>query len=231
MAITLDKVVTSAVGAAATSFNDTTNLTLGGTTNVLIVALSFDPPVTNLSLSWNAVSLGSALTTVNNSGNAVELAAFGMKSPTTGNHALSGAWTTSSSIYWMAMGLISSDIADTRFVTSSGVIGSGNTSSVTIACPGGANDYAMSVGSADGSKTWSATTSGTNFFNDNSLTQNAWADQATGATSLVFSDTLTGTGNWVQVAIAATYAVAGGTFTVDAASSVETLRTELTDAD
>jgi len=90
----------STTGAAATSFSNSTNLTVGSGTNralLVCIAWSTSTPPTGINLTWNGVALTQLIIHSASSGSTAAI--YGLLNPASGANTLAGSWTGARDFY------------------------------------------------------------------------------------------------------------------------------------
>lgn len=159
-------------GAAATSFSDSTNLTVGSGTNralLVCIAWSTSTAPTGISLTWNGVALTQLIIHSATSGSTAAI--FGLLNPDSGTNTLAGSWTGARDFY--VNGISYTEVIQTNtataFLTNFG-IGTSAAAQLIINAPV-TDAVLMSVAvAANITNMTNGTTPGTQVFVDNTQT-------------------------------------------------------------
>src|SRR5712671_3472265 len=160
-------------GAAATSFSDSTNLTIGnGLKRALTVLVSWSTSTapTGISISWNGVALTQLITHSATSGSTEAI--YGLLNPDSGTNTLAGSWTGARDFYVCGVSWSGVDQTDntTAFLTNFG-IGTSANATITIASPPVSDAVlAFFAVAATITSVTAGTTPGTQVFLDNTQT-------------------------------------------------------------
>ena len=168
MAVAFDAVSSVDITSnGATSFTDSTHLTIGATANVLIVPIvwSTASPPTGVSITWNGVALSLISNTSIGNSTHGNVAIYGLLNPATGTQTLAGSWTGTRGFYTVGISFSGADTSSFANAFQNGTTGTGAGSPATISVTATANGATVGVFSTDGS--FSAFTSGTQDFLDN----------------------------------------------------------------
>ncbi len=202
MAVVFNAQSTAAVtGAAATSFTNSTNLTIGaGTSRALVVMMAWSTATapTAISITWNGVALTQITGTVAANGTGGNIAMYGLLNPATGAQALAGSWTGARDFYVAAVAynnVLQTSVA-TAFTNGNFATGTSTLPSQTLSSGLGDADV-CSFSSSNG--TTISVAGGTQVFLDNTQTTiDAAGVRAVGTTAnAVMGGTLTSSVAWV----------------------------------
>src|SRR6266704_3933095 len=191
-------------GAAAVSFSDSTNLTVGSGTNRALVALlawSSTTAPTGVSITWDGVALSSVPGAASNHLTAGNTAIYGLVNPNSGTKTFAGSWTGSKDFYVAAVtytGVEQSGAAN-AFIT--GSIANGGSTSATKGLDPAFGDTALgnaNVAIMGASQNFTSVTEGIQVFLDNTQTAKGCGARIAGSNSIInlTAGVLTSTGNW-----------------------------------
>lgn len=191
---------TDTTANGATSFTNSTNLTVGsGASRALLVGICWSTLTapTSVSITWNGV----ALSLVSNSSGGIGASAgantaiYGLLNPASGTNTLAGSWTGARD--YGVGGIAYTGVDQAAFATSfTGFHATGTTGDSTVTVTSAVGDACVAC-FANGAGAYSALT-GTTVFNDGTISLiTAAACRDVGAASVVMTATITGgANNW-----------------------------------
>ncbi len=189
-------------GAAAVSFSDSTNLTVGTGANRALLALlawSSTAAPTGISITWDGVALSPVSGTNSVHGTAGNTQIYGLINPNSGTKTLAGSWTGSRDFYVAGIAYTGVEQSNIANAFTAGTSRNGGSTSADVNMDSAFGDTALgdaNVAIMGAAANFSSVTSGIQVFLDNTQTAKGCGVRIAGsATSVNLTASLT-SANW-----------------------------------
>src|SRR6266436_718529 len=189
-------------GAAAVSFSDSTNLTVGTGSNRALLALlawSSTAAPTGISITWDGVALSAVSSANSVHGTAGNTQIYGLVNPNSGTKTLAGSWTGSRDFYVAAIAYTGVEQSSAANAFTSGSFANGGSTSASITINPAFGDTALgnaNVAIMGAAANFSSVTEGIQVFLDNTQTAKGCGARIAGSNSIIHLTASLTSGNW-----------------------------------
>lgn len=201
MAVAFDAQSSSDTTAnAATSFSDSTKLTVGAGANralLVLIAWSTAAAPTGVSITWDGQPLTLISGTSVANGTAGNVALYGLIAPNSGTKTLAGSWTGAREFYVSGIAYTGVNQTSVAVAFPHGTTGSSNTATSTVTVTSAVGNAVAAVHTSNGS--FSAVNNTQVFLDNVSASISGAGNRAAGAATVTLTGTQTG--NWASAGV------------------------------
>jgi len=188
-------------GAAAVSFSNSADLTVGtGTNRALIVLIAWSSTApTGISITWDGVALSAVAGASSVNSTAGNTKIYGLVNPNSGTKTLAGSWTGSRDFYVAAIAYTGVEQSSAANAFTSGSFANGGSASADITINPAFGDTALddaNVAIMGAAANFSSVTSGTQVFLDKTQTAKGCGARIAGSNSVIHLTASLTSGNW-----------------------------------
>jgi len=188
-------------GAAAVSFSNSTNLTIGtGTNRALIVLIAWSSTApTGISITWDGVALSAVSGASSVNGTAGNTKIYGLVNPNSGTKTLAGSWTGSRDFYVAGIAYTGVEQSSEANAFTSGNFANGGSASASIGMDPAFGDTALgnaNVAIMGAAANFSSVTEGIQVFLDNTQTAKGCGARIAGSNSIIHLTASLTSANW-----------------------------------
>src|SRR6266704_942142 len=188
-------------GAAAVSFSNSTNLTIGtGTNRALIVLIAWSSTApTGISITWDGVALSAVSGASSVNGTAGNTKIYGLVNPNSGTKTLAGSWTGSRDFYVAGIAYTGVEQSSEANAFISGNFANGGSASASIGMDPAFGDTALgnsNVAIMGAAANFSSVTEGIQVFLDNTQTAKGCGARIAGSNSIIHLTASLTSANW-----------------------------------